>query len=103
VFIEEEIYNIKKLLDEINNRIDCCIKSNGKVSNDELLTTAEVSKLLKCNKNSVGVLLSSGLLPYLKLGNRKIRRTSLEEFLIKYEGWDLTDPFNPKSIVADED
>lgn len=66
---------------------------------DELLTTSEVSRLLKCNKNFVGDLIKAGLLPYLQLGSRKVRRKSLEDFLEKYEGWDLSDPYNPKKIL----
>lgn len=69
---------------------------------DELLTTSEVAKLLKCNKNFVGTLFKSGLLPYLQLGSRKVRRKALEEFLEKYEGWDLSDPYNPKPIEKGE-
>jgi len=65
---------------------------------DELLTTPEIAKLLKCNKNFVGNLLKSGLLPYLHLGSRKVRRSSFERFLKDYEGWDISDPFNPKKI-----
>lgn len=66
---------------------------------DELLTTSEVAKLLKCNRNFVGDLLKSGLLPYIVLGSRKVRRKALEEFMQKYEGWDITDPYNPKEII----
>ena len=70
---------------------------------DELLTTTEVAKILKCNKNFVGELFKSGLLPYLKLGSRKVRRKALEEFMKKYEGWDLSDPYNPKEIIKGTD
>jgi len=69
---------------------------------DELLTTSEVAKLLKSNRNYVGDLLKSGLLPYLLVGSRKVRRKAFEEFLQKYEGWDLSDPYNPKPIVKKE-
>jgi hypothetical protein len=54
--------------------------------------------LLKCNKNFAGEILKAGLLPYLQLGSRKVRRNAFEEFLQKYEGWDLSDPYNPKPI-----
>jgi len=36
----------------------------------------------------------SGLLPFLKLGQYKVRRESLLAFIANYEGKDLTDPFN---------
>lgn len=65
---------------------------------DELLTTAEVALLLKSNKNYVGDLIKSGLLPYMKIGSRRVRRSTFNEFLKKYEGWDLSDPYNPLQI-----
>jgi excisionase family DNA binding protein len=65
---------------------------------DELLTTSDIAKLLKCNKNYVGELLKSGLLPYLQMGSRKVRRKAFEEFLQKYDGWNLSDPYNPEII-----
>jgi excisionase family DNA binding protein len=65
---------------------------------DELLTTAEIAKLLKCNKNYVGDLVKSGLLPYLQIGSRKVRKIAFNEFLKSYEGWDITDPYHPKQL-----
>lgn len=35
-----------------------------------------------------------GLLPFLKLGQLKCRREAVEEFLRKYEGYDVSDPNN---------
>lgn len=65
----------------------------------ELLYTAkEVSEILKCNVDYVHKLRKSGLLPFLKLGSYKCRKSALEEFLAKYEGKDLTDPFNVKDL-----
>ena len=58
---------------------------------DELYTVKEVSKILKVNVHKVYDLIRSGMLPALKLGSIKIRRESLNEFLKKYEGMDLTD------------
>lgn len=54
-----------------------------------LYTVAEVAKRLKINKNYVYKLINLGLLKSLKLGCRKIRDTSLEEFLEKYDGMDV--------------
>ncbi|MDO4173937.1 MAG: helix-turn-helix domain-containing protein [Eubacteriales bacterium] len=59
---------------------------------DTLLTVKEVSRVLKTNINYVYKLIRTGLLPVLKLGSYKIRRSSLDEFLKKYEGYDLSDP-----------
>lgn len=65
---------------------------------DILYTVPEVAKLIKTNTGYVYNLIKAGLLPVLKLGNMKIRKSSLLEFLQKYEGHDLTDPFNIKSL-----
>lgn len=59
--------------------------------NEVLYTVSEVSKLIKCNTNYTYSLINKGLLPALKLGSMKVRRTALLEFLEKYEGKDLTD------------
>ena len=58
---------------------------------DELYTVKEVAKNLKVNIHKVYELVNAGLLPALKLGSIKIRKESLEEFLEKYDGKDLTD------------
>lgn len=65
---------------------------------DVLYTVAETAKLLKTNPNYVYELIKKGLLPALKLGSWKIRRTSLLEFLEKHEGQDLTDLNNIKDL-----
>lgn len=68
---------------------------------DVLYTVAEVAKLIKTNPAYVYELIKAGLLPTLKLGSYKVRRTALLEFLERYEGKDLTDPFNVKDIGKD--
>lgn len=57
-----------------------------------IFTVKETAEILHTNKDYVYKLISSGLLPVLKLGSYKIRKTSLEAFLEQYEGYDLTDP-----------
>lgn len=69
-------------------------------SQDILYTVSEVAELVKCNNAYIYSLIKAGLLPALKLGSMKIRRTALLEFLEKYEGKDLTDPFNIKDIES---
>lgn len=64
----------------------------------ELLTIADVAKILKCNKDYVHKLRNAGLLPFIKLGSYKCRVESLNEFLKRYEGKDLTDPFNVREL-----
>lgn len=59
-----------------------------------LYTVKEVSQLLKVNVDAVHRLRKAGLLPFLKLGSYKCRKQALDEFLERYEGMDITDPFN---------
>ena len=61
-------------------------------------TVKEVSEILRCGRNYVYKLIESGQLKCMKLGSAKIRKSTLEEFLAKWEGWDLTDPSNPKEL-----
>lgn len=64
---------------------------------DELYTVKEVAKIMKVNVHRVYDLIHAGLLPALKLGSIKIRKESLEDFLRKYDGMDLTDLNNIRS------
>lgn len=66
--------------------------------NDMLLTVSEVAEILKTNKDYVYKLQRAGLLRFMKIGRYKIRKADLEEFLKKYVGCDLTDPFNIQKI-----
>ena len=68
-----------------------------------LYTVAEAAEILMCNPNTVYRLHSAGLLPFLKLGRLKCRREALEDFLKKYEGYDITDPQNIKPLSEDTD
>lgn len=65
---------------------------------DILYTVAETAKLLKTNPNYIYELIKRGLLPALKLGSYKIRKSALIEFLITNEGKDLTDLDNIKEL-----
>lgn len=68
---------------------------------EELLyTVSEVSKLMKTNTTYVYKLIQSGLLPALKLGSYKVRKSTLLVFLEKYEGKDLTDPKQIKDLYT---
>ena len=69
---------------------------------DELYTVKEVSQKLKVNIHKVYELVNAGLLPALKLGSIKIRKESLEEFLMKYDGKDLTDLKNVRDLKIDK-
>lgn len=63
-----------------------------------LYTVKEVSALLKTNVDYVHKLRKAGLLPFLKLGSYKCRKQALDEFLAKYEGYDLTNPSNIEEL-----
>lgn len=60
-----------------------------------LYTVPEVAELLHTDVHQIYKFINAQLLPVLKLGRYKIRPTSLETFLEKYEGYDLSDPANP--------
>lgn len=73
------------------------------VNENILYTVKEVAALLKTNVDYVHKLRKSGLLPFLKLGQYKVRKEALIEFLSRYEGKDLTDPFQIKELDNGED
>lgn len=64
----------------------------------QIYTVKEVSKILKVNVHKVYDLIKSGLLPALKLGSLKVREETLNEFIAKYDGYDLTDFSNPVKL-----
>ena len=65
---------------------------------DMLYTVPEVAQILKTNVDYVYKLNKAGLLKFMKLGRLKCRKKSLEEFLEKYDGCDVTDPTNITSL-----
>lgn len=67
-----------------------------------LFTVKEVAKILKTNENYVYKLHKSGLLKFLKIGSLKCRKSTLEAFLAKYEGMDLTDPTDIRELQTEE-
>ena len=54
-----------------------------------LFTVKEVAERLKTSKNMVYVLINLGLLKSIRIGGKKIRDKSLEEFLDQYDGMDV--------------
>ena len=68
--------------------------TEGVVPEKILYTVKEVSTIMHTNTGYVYQLISSGLLPALKLGSLKIRHATLMKFLNEYDGYDLTDPSN---------
>lgn len=65
---------------------------------EQLYTVKEVAEILKCNANYVYSLMNNGLLNYIVIGRRKVRKSTLENFIAQYEGFDITDPTNIKEI-----
>lgn len=70
----------------------------------ELLYTAkETAKILKTNETYVRKLVKKGLLKAMIIGRLKVRASALEEFLAKYEGYDITDVDNIREMDIDVD
>lgn len=66
---------------------------------DMLYTVPEVAAILKTNVDYVYKLQKAGLIKFMKLGRLKCRKTTLEAFLAKYDGCDITDPFNVQQLM----
>lgn len=65
---------------------------------DMLYTVPEVAAILKTNVGYVYKLQRAGLIRFMKIGRLKCRKSTLEEFLEKYDGLDISDPFNVKEV-----
>lgn len=63
-----------------------------------LYTIKEVSKILRVTPRLVYDLVNHGLLPAIKLGSLKVRHQDLADFLIRYNGFDVSDPENVQSL-----
>ena len=63
------------------------------MTNSILYTVKEVAEILKTNVAYVHKLRQSGKLRFLKIGQFKVRKETLESFLKELEGYDITDPF----------
>ena len=74
------------------------MKEVSQTTPDVLYTVKEVAELLKTNVDYVHKLRKAGILPFLKIGQYKVRKQALELFLERYEGKDLTDPFDVKEL-----
>jgi excisionase family DNA binding protein len=82
-----------------HNENNCTsVQESIQTTSNVLYTVKEVAQLLKTNIDYVHKLRKSRLLPFLKIGQYKVRKQSLELFLEQYEGNDLTDPFNVKEL-----
>lgn len=68
-----------------------------------LYTVQEVAAILKTNVDYVYKLQKAGLIPFMKIGRYKCRKSALEAFLKKYDGCDVSDPFDVKTLSTNED
>ena len=62
-------------------------------STNILYTVKEAAGILKTNVAYVHRLRQSGKLRFIKIGQFKVRKETLENFLKEFEGCDITDPF----------
>ena len=62
------------------------------INETKLYTVKEVAGILKTNIDYVHKLRKAGHLRFIKLGQFKVRKQTLEEFLTKFDGYDLTNP-----------
>lgn len=74
------------------------IIQNFDVGNDILLSVMDVAKILRISKNRVYDFIDCGILPAIKIGGLKVRRSTLFQFLEQYEGYDLSDVKNIQKI-----
>ena len=70
---------------------------------DMLLTVPEVAEILKTNTDYVYKLQRAGLIRFMKIGRLKCRKSTLEQFLEKYDGYDISDPFNIQTLQEGEE
>jgi len=65
---------------------------------DMLYTVPEVAAILKTNIDYVYKLQRSGLIKFMKIGRLKCRKSTLEAFLEKYDGFDISNPEEIKEL-----
>ena len=75
----------------------------GKKKMEEMLyTVKEVAEILKTNASYVYALKRAGKLKFMKIGSLKCRKVTLEAFLEKYDGMDLSDPENITQLIQED-
>ena len=67
---------------------------------DMVYTVQEVAEILKTNTDYVYKLQRAGILRFMKIGRLKCRKSTLEEFLAKYDGKDISDPFSVQDVIV---
>ncbi len=59
----------------------------------------EISQLLHTNAALIYRFIELGLLPAIKLGSLRVRKQALDQFLVDYEGLDLSNPEEIRRIT----
>lgn len=70
---------------------------------NELLDVSEIAKRLKCNRNTVYDLIRSGRLVGLKLGRMKVSTMELDDFMKRYAGKDISDPYHVMDLQVEKE
>lgn len=65
---------------------------------ERVYTVPEVAEILGCSSDYVYKLRDSGILRFIRIGRWKCRQSTLEAFLEKYDGYDISDPYNIKEL-----
>ena len=73
-------------------------KKNSTAADPVVYSVREVSQMLHTGPALVYQFINVGLLPALKLGSIRVRKDALDEFLRRYEGYDLSDPLDIKLL-----
>ena len=69
--------------------------SEGRV----VYSVKEISQLLNTNAALIYRFIELGLLPAIKLGSLRVRKQALDQFLVDYEGLDLSNPEEIRRIT----
>lgn len=73
------------------------------MNNSLIYTVKEVATILHTSPNYIYSLIDKGFLPAIRLGSIKVRKETLENFLIVNEGNDLSDLNNVKKLSVKVD
>lgn len=80
----------------MTNLLNVILQTLNLTTTQLLYTIKEVAKIFKTNVSYIHRLRKVGLLKCLKLGSYKVSHKTIEQFLQKYEGYDLSNPSNIK-------
>ena len=69
--------------------------SEGRV----VYSVKEISQILHTNAALIYRFIELGLLPAIKLGSLRVRKQALDQFLVDYEGLDLSNPEEIRRIT----